>query len=262
MLRSSLKVVTLRVGAHGYSLSPGALRGGDWKRWPAQSEAKFERSVEERLASLDLPEARTCSTLDVVVDIGLTRMQIVRFPVGIRKPDERATFLKAVFRNVFGREASDWHIVADPVYVYEPTPAIAIDDKLMQAITAFGERHGLKLRSLRTSFADCFNSLRRKLSAHMGGFVMLENGRICVGLWRHRAWIALNTQAFAPADGQALAALSAQMLARLDPPMTTGTLYIAGADKPFAVPMSEGWTVQWLTPEIIASAPTIRTEAA
>jgi hypothetical protein len=210
----------------------------------------------ERLSTLKLPEARACSVLDVVVDIGLTRIQVIRFPAGIRKPGEREAFLKAAFRNVFGREAGDWHIVAEPTYVNEPVAAIAIDDKLMQAITALGERHRLSLRSLRPSFVDSFNSARRKLSAHMGAFALLENGRVCIGLWRHRTWIALTTLAFAAADGEALAALTAQMLARVDPPMPSGTLYIAGADKPFPVPLDEGWSVQWLEPGLNKSVAT------
>ena len=243
MLRSSHKVLTLRLGSKGYVVSPGNLRGGTWNNWPAGAA---DEDMEARLAVLKIPEASTCSQLDVVLDSALTRVQVVRIPTGIRKPAERTAFLKAAFRNVFGRDAGDWHVIAEQSYVNEPVPAVAIDENLMAAVSAFSARHGLKLRSLRTSFVDTFNSLRRKLSAHHGAFALLENGRICIGLWRNRNWIALTTQAFAAADGVGLAALSTQMLSRIEPPMLTGTLYIVGAESPFAVPLNEGWITEWL----------------
>ncbi len=236
MLRSSHKVVTLRLGVSGYAVSPGSLRGGAWQSWPGDTGRNAKSitntsgitdtvAVETHLAALKLANTSGCSLLDVVLDCALTRVQVIRFPAGVRKPAERSAFLKAAFRNVFGRDASTWHVIAEPTYVSEPTPAVAIDDKVMQAIAALAERHQLKLRSLRTRFTDSFNSFRRKLSAHMGAFALMENGRICVGLWRHRSWIALSTQAFAagdaadPADtGEALArGCARRMLARVDP---------------------------------------------
>ncbi|MDB5801813.1 MAG: hypothetical protein JWL63_2752 [Rhodocyclales bacterium] len=259
MLRSSHKVVTVRLGAGGYAVSPGSLHGGAWQRWPADAAID---SLQARLSTLALPAAHGSSLLDVVVDIGLMRMQVIRFPAGVRKPLERAVYLKAAFRNVFGRDANDWHIIAEPTYVNEPVPAVAIDKDLMQAIVALGDRHELTLRSLRPSFVDCFNATRCKLSAHMGAFALIENGRICLGLWRHRGWVALSTQAFAEEahdSGEALAALCAQMLARTDPPMPVGTLYIAGANKPFAVTLTEGWVVQWLEPEPASATDTTNT---
>ncbi|MDB5813863.1 MAG: hypothetical protein JWM03_1988 [Rhodocyclales bacterium] len=248
MLRSSHKVLTLRLGTNGYAVSQSNVRG-TWQNWPAaEHDGNIHKSIEERLAALKLNIA-SCALLDVVLDSTLTRVQVIRFPAGVRKPAERTAFLKAAFRNVFGRDANTWHVIAEPTYVNQPTPAVAIDDKLMQAINTLAERHRLKLLSLRTAFTDAFNSARRNFSAHMGAFALLENGRVSIGLWRHRSWIALSTQALTAADGEGLAALCAQMLSRIDPPMLTGTLYIAGADKPFAVNLSEGWTTQWLQTE-------------
>jgi hypothetical protein len=249
---------------NGYAESAGSLRVGALQPWPDDisiraSDALVARDIETpliaHLEALSLADAAQCSQLDVVIEIGLTRMQIIRFPAGVRKPLERTAFLKAAFRNVFGRDANDWHIIAEPTYVNEPVPAVAIDSRLMQALLALGDRHNLRVRSLRPSFMDTFNSLRRKLAAHTGAFALIENGRICLGLWRHRTWIALSAQAFVSADGDAVAALCAQMLARVDPPMPSGTLYIAGADKPFATNLHEGWNVQWLEPDTNAGSP-------
>jgi hypothetical protein len=264
VLRSSHKVVTLRLGANGYAASPGHLRGGAWHDWPDDSSSAdhangIDTPLTERLAALKLSEVQHCTTLDVVLDIALMRLQVVRFPAGVRRPDERSAFLKAAFRNVFGRDAGNWHIIAEPAYVSEAVPAVAIDETLMQAITAFAARHKLKLRSLRPSFVDCFNSLRHKLAAHTGAFALIEGGRVCVGLWRHRAWLALSTQAFTAGDGESLAALCSQMLARVQPAMPDGSLYIAGADAPFAVPLDEGWTLQWLEPEVPSGTSTSAT---
>jgi hypothetical protein len=249
VLRSSHKVLTLRLGIGGYSVSPGSLRGGVWQHWPGDAADAASVGMEARLTSLKLPEASDCSLLDVVLDAGLTRTQVIKYPAGVRKPLERAAYLKAAFRKVYGRDADNWHIVAEPTYANEPVPAIAVGEALMQAIGAVGKRHLLTLRSLRPNFADCFNATRHKLSAHTGAFALIEDGRVSLGLWRHRDWQALSTQAFAAADGAALAALCAQMLARVDPPMPAGTLYIFGANKPFAVPLNDGWTALWLEPE-------------
>lgn len=249
---------------NGYAVSPGSLRGGTWHNWPtAPGTDSPAAAVETRLAALTLAEAADHAALDVVIDSGLTRMQVIRFPAGVRKPLERSAYLKAAFRNVFGREAADWHIIAEPTYASEPVPAFAIDATVMSAITGFAERHKLTLRSLRPSFVDCFNSLRNRLAAHTGAFALIESGRVGLGLWRHREWISLSSQAFAAEDGEALGALCTQMLARVDPAMPSGTLYIAGADKPFSVPLPGEWDVQWLAPETgIATRPQIRSKIA
>ncbi|MFT3735762.1 MAG: hypothetical protein QM776_12175 [Rhodocyclaceae bacterium] len=246
MLRSSRKVLTLRLSPHGYSVSPGSLHGGTWQRWPKLGD-NIAPTVEQHLDTLRFEEDVQCPQLDVVLDSALSRAQIVQFPAGVRKPVERQAFLKAAFRNVFGAEAAEWHIVAETAYANEAVPAVAIDASLMQALGKLCERHAMQLRSLRTSFVDCFNRLRSQLSGHIGAFALIERERVSIGLWRRRGWVAISTLAVATEDGAGIAALHAQMLARIDEPLHDGTLYVAGSKKAFAVPLPEGWTLQWLT---------------
>lgn len=244
MLRSSPDTLTLRVRPDAYAIV-SSLRGGEWMSWPAQIAG---RDLEARIAQLELPKEGRHARLDVVLDSALTRMQVVCFPAGVRKPEERSNYLKASFRNVFGQEAGNWHIVAEPSYFHEPVPAVAVDRPLIQAVTALCERHELKLRSLRTSFIDSFNLMRGKLTAHAGAFAMLEGERLCIGLWHKRTWLALSMQAIARGDGAALAAALAQLLARVTTPMPVGTLYLVSDETPFKIPLAEGWAVEWLKP--------------
>jgi len=244
VLRSSHKVLTLRLGVQGYSISQGKETPRQWLRWPA--EVVSIDGVQAQLAKLELPHIQGHTLLDVVFDTALTRMQIVRFPNGLRKTAERTAYLKACFRNVFGQDANNWHIVAETAYMNEPVPAVAIEPNLLQAVTAFGERHKLKLRSMRTSFVDLFNSVQRKLSAYTGAIALIENGRVCLGFWRKRSWVSVSAQAIANDDANALADLHAQMLARIDPPMPAGTLYVAGTPSARPLPLREGWAAQWI----------------
>ncbi|GAA5163625.1 hypothetical protein GCM10025770_16100 [Viridibacterium curvum] len=236
----------MRLSPQGYSVSAGSLHGGKWQTWPAANGTSAP-TVEQLLEALSFDADLQCPQLDVVLDSAMSRTQIVQFPAGVRKPEERQAFLKAAFRNVFGAEAAEWHIVAETAYANEAVPAVAIDAGLMQAVGKLCERHTMQLRSLRTSFVDCFNRLRSQLSGHVGAFALIEQERVSIGLWRRRGWVAISTLAMAAEDGAGIAALHAQMLARSDEPLHDGTLYVAGSKKSFAVPLSEGWTLQWLT---------------
>lgn len=244
MLRSSRKVLTLRLSPHGYSVSAGTLHGGTWQAWPTPADSDAP-TLEQRLDTLTLNAAGDCPQLDVVLDSALSRAQVIKFPAGVRKPAERQAYLKASFRNVFGPEAATWHIVAETSYANEAVPAVAMDPGLMQAIERLCERHAMQLHSLRTSFVDCFNRLRTRLTGHVGAFALFEHERVSMGLWQRRSWLAISTLAMAAGDGQALAALHAQLLSRPGEAPGNGTLFVAGS-KPFEVPLSEGWTVAWL----------------
>lgn len=244
MLRSSRKQHTLHLAPHGYAITTGRTGSLAWTPWPTPG-----RPFPECIAELAFDGTSERDPLDVVVDLDLARAQVVRIPAGLRSGEERQGFLKACFRKVFGAEASQWRCISEVAYANEPVPAIAIDESLMQAVAALAERHKLRLRSLRTTFVDSFNRMRKQMSGHVGAFALLDRNRVSMGLWRRRNWLAMSSQALRNDDGEGLAACLTQLLLRCEAPLPAGTLHIAGSRRPFQIPLPEGWTLRWLGTE-------------
>jgi hypothetical protein len=247
--RSSNSAVTLRLSAHGFGFDTGTAIAM-MQLGPAGHDVK---TVAAALNELSLEEQPGKSLLRVILDDAWTRLQVVRFPAQVSTAEERQVFLKENFRRVFGVEAQDWTIVAEPAHFGLPAMAVAVDQALLASLTRFAERHRLRLCGVQPEFIDAFNRARAMLSGRQGAFAQIGDERVCMALWRGQRWIAVRSQPMDPAVDGAMRAMLAQMLANVDPPMASGTLHMTGADgrprwsgQQLADDFTAGWTAMQL----------------
>ncbi|HSV35141.1 MAG TPA: hypothetical protein VLI46_06270 [Ramlibacter sp.] len=245
---SSNSAVTLRLSTRGFGFDAGGALAA-MQPWPAGRDVK---AVVAALAELPL-QAQPGKKLSVILDNAWTRFQLVRFPAQVNTPEERQVFLQAHFRRVFGAEAQDWTIIAEPAYFGLPVMAVAVDHMLIAALSRLAERHQLRLRSLQPEFVEAFNRVRPMLSGGQGAFAQIGGDRVCMALWRGPCWEAVRSQPLAPGARGSMAALLAQMLANVNPPMTSGTLHLADSDnrpgqggQPLPEALTTGWTAKRL----------------
>ncbi|HSV84193.1 MAG TPA: hypothetical protein VLK85_33750 [Ramlibacter sp.] len=245
--------MTLRLSTHGFGFDAGRALAA-MQPWPAGRDVK---AVVAALAELPL-QAQPGQSLSIILDNAWTRLQLVRFPAQVNTPQERQVFLQANFRRVFGAEAQDWTIIAEPAYFGRPVMAVAVDHTLIAALSRLAERHQLRLRSLQPEFVEAFNRVRPMLTGGQGAFAQIGGDRVCMGLWRGPCWEAVRSQPLAPAVQGSMAAMLAQMLANVDPPMASGTLHLADSDSrpgKGAWPQPETLTAGWTAKRLPAHTP-------
>lgn len=220
----------LQLGVTGYRFT----RGGESRQtdWPARLAPPAASSLIEALASLKLPTAARRSKLAIELDDAWLRYQLIRMPAALRKPAERAAYVAAMFREVFGIECgpqAPWQVACEPAAFGEPQLAMAMESSLLQALQQLPERSGHTLASLSGSFIATYNRHRLQMPATHGALALASHGRICLGLWHAGRWQALRSQPLAK-NANALGALLAQLLAAspATPESPSGTLYLAG----------------------------------
>jgi len=243
---SSSSAVTLRLSTQGF----GFDAGGALQPWTAGRDA---RSVAAALAELPLPRAPGQTQLAVILDNGWTRFQLVRFPAQVNTAEERQAFLQADFRRVFGAEAQDWTIAAEPACFGLPVLAVAVAPTLIDALSGLAARHQLRLRSIQPEFVAAFNRARVLMSGRQGAFAQITCERACIALWRQQRWVAVRSQPIDPVADGMVPGMLAQMLANVDPPMAGGTLHLLQSDsapsqdrRPLPEDLTAGWTAMRL----------------
>lgn len=245
MLRSSHKALTLHLSPRGFALSDSGVPLPELVPWQGAARPGDARGMGSLIGELPVPTTPGKQSLDVVLDNAWARLQLVRFPHGVRTPEERDVFVRASFRHVFGSQADGWRVVVDRNPLHLPSLAMAVDAPLFQAVSDFAEQHELRLRSMQAAFVTVFNRLRVHLSAHHGGLAHVDSGRVCLGLWQQRRWVAIRSQPLGEGDG--IGALLRQMLAGMDAGYPEGTLYVKGGRQGAALDLPAGWTVHWMS---------------
>jgi hypothetical protein len=240
---SSSKPVTLRLSAHGFDFD-GA------EAMPFSRAARDVKAAAAALAELPPQPGLADARLAVILDNAWTRFQVVRFPARVDAAEERQAFLAESFRRVFGPEAQAWTIAAEPAWFGLPVMAVAVDRTLMAALSEFAGRQRMRLGSVRPAFVDAFNRARPLMSGPQGAFAQIGGERVCIALWREQRWHAVRSQPIEAGARGAIGAMLAQMLANVDAPMASGTLYLAcpedapreGDEQSLPEVLSAGWT--------------------
>jgi len=100
----------------------------------------------------------------------------------------------------------------------------------MAALSDFAGRQRMRLCSIQPAFVAAFNRARPLMSGQQGAFAQVGGDRVCMALWRGEQWQAVRSQPIEAGAGGAIGAMLAQMLANVEPPMASGTLYLARPD--------------------------------
>ena len=184
---------------------PLAALDGALRARPARRAAAARR-LPAGLAALLAPR------LEIVLSEHFTRWQLLPWQAEIDTPAEQEALARHNFREVYGELARHWLVRCAGQAPGVATPACAIDGALPAALRELAASHGCRLGSLRPLFAVAAGRWRRKLPRGVAWFVVLEPGRLNLGLLRDRRWQALHGEPVAaPEDcGEVLAGLVAR----------------------------------------------------
>jgi hypothetical protein len=182
-----------------------------------------------------LPRGRRCR---VVLDDGLLRYALIRWPAGLGRGAEREAFVAHRLREVHGVAAPDWRWQVDPEPPPRPALACAAPAALVAALRALARQRGWKLVELSGAFAACYNRRRRALAAPLGALLVEGAGRFTLGLWRGGEWLAVRSQ---PASADRAGALGLLLGGAADDG-PGGTLFVRGP----ACGAPAGWQVSLL----------------
>lgn len=197
----------------------GVERQADTEAWrgplAALDSALHVRPARRGLAALRLPAGLTAlfaPRLDIVLSEHFTRWELSPWQAEIDTPAEQEALARHNFREVYGELARHWLVRCAEQAPGVATPACAIDGTLLAALRQLAAAHGCRLGSLRPLFAVAAERWRRKLPRGVAWFVVLEPGRLNLGLLRDRRWQALHGEPVAaPEDcGELLAGLVAR----------------------------------------------------
>jgi hypothetical protein len=182
-----------------------------------------------------LPRGRRCR---VVVDDGLLRYALVRWPEGLGRGAEREAFVAHRLKEVHGIAAPEWCWRVDPEPAPRPALVCAAPTALVAALRDLARRQGCKLVELSGAFVRHYNQGRRGFATPVGALLVEGAGRFTLGLWRDGAWRALRSQ---PASADRATALGL-LLGSAGLTGQGGVLYVAGP----ACPAPAGWRVEVL----------------
>lgn len=206
-------------------LAPGCLRVGG-RSLPLAGD------LPAALAALPadlLPRGQRCR---LVVDDGLLRYALIRWPAGLGRGAEGAAFVAHRLGEVHGIAAPEWCWRVDPEPPPRPALACAMPTALAAAVHALVRARGWRLAEFTGAFTHRYNQVRRRLKAPLGALLVEGAGRQTLGLWRQGQWQAIRNQS----AGDPGAALNL-LVGACGLGGEAGVLYGAG----LAGPLPAGW---------------------
>lgn len=212
-------------------LSPSRLRVGG-------RDVSLGGSLPAALGALPgdlIPRGGRCQ---VVVDDGLLRYALVRWPAGLGRGAERDAFVAHRLREVHGIAAPEWCWRVDPEPAPRPALVCAAPAALVEALGGLVRSRGGKLVGLCGAFPWRYNQARRRFAAPLGALLVDGVDRFTLGLWRAGEWQAVRSQ---PAGADRATALGL-LLGAAGLGEQGGTLYVSGR----ACPAPPGWRVEGL----------------
>ncbi|WP_238525855.1 hypothetical protein [Methylovorus glucosotrophus] len=188
-----------------------------------------------------LAELAAGSQLTVVVSNQWLRYKLLPAMPPMQSHAASLAVARALFMDTYGEAAATWHIALEPLPQGGYQFACALDQSLLEAITAMAAQAGCQLVSVQPAMMHFYNRLCRHLSRDLCGLVQVEAGRIHLALMRDGGWLALSACASHVQDWpqQMLALLQREMVLLGDAPLMSGKLYVNVA---LAAAHSAAWT--------------------
>ncbi len=186
----------LSLSAEGYAL---VYRHGLTKRVLAKQHGTFEATTEfepfSELSQVDIALKKLHLPADTALRITLSA-DYVRYLVLPVQPlaagqAERLAYAKAVYREVYGPVAEGWRVQCDDTAPHQPTLTCAIDQTLLEALTALASAHQLRLHTVQPYLMTCYNQL--SVQALSGYLVVVEPNRLLLMQHGARGYQQLKT---------------------------------------------------------------------
>lgn len=191
----------------------------------------FDEAPETALACCEPRKERSPGQLSVILGDGWLRYLVLTWPSGMRRSDERRSFMAHRFRQVHEVGEPEWVLTMDAAVADYPALACAVPAGLLRAVLDFAEIRGLDPASISGDFPVAFNACRTAFvepPATLAAFALRRGSRLSVGLWRAGAWRALRSQKIAERGTSELSALLKAWHSEFAAADEEGVLYAAG----------------------------------
>lgn len=144
----------------------------------------------------------------IVLSGHLVRYHMLPWSAALATDADRLAYARLEFAAVHGDKAQSWDLALADAPVGEAAPVCAIDAALTASLKASCTGATLSLVSVAPRFVFEFDRIRQHIARGPGGFVLVEAGRLTLGLFDKGRWRALSNPRF---EGPAAVALAAEL---------------------------------------------------
>ena len=189
----------------------------------------------------------------VVLSGRFVRWQLLPWHAELPTRSERSTFAALRFREIFGKTAAAWNILAASLPPGHSAPAAAVDNGLLAALGQACQASGSQLQQVSPYFSQAFDNWQAKHKGSPVWFGALESDCITLGLLQDGRWRALQGMRLAGDWRAPLADLQQRMALAQGLDAAAAPLYLAGD----VVPAPQAGTLPfiWLQPRGTEAAP-------
>lgn len=131
---------------------------------------------------------------DVVVILSnhFMRYMLIPYSDQITNKEEDLALLRMSFQRVYGNASEGWALRMSDHGHEQQRLASAVDQSLLDAITAACTGPKLTLRSIQPYLMAAFNQWRHRLDKQ-GWFALVESGRLCLAQFQNNEWRSVRT---------------------------------------------------------------------
>jgi hypothetical protein len=160
----------------------------------AEADGEPWRPVLAALAR-ELPRhAAAGPACEVVLSNHFVRYQLLSWRPELGGREEREALAQAQYRSVFGAAAQQWSVRLAATTYGGTTLACAVDRALVEELASLLKAAGVRPTAIEPYLAAAFNRWRRELKAPPFWLVLLEPGRLWVGLMGAAGWSNVSTR--------------------------------------------------------------------
>lgn len=198
------------------------------------------RSALETLAR-ELPRhAAAHPVCEVVLSNHFVRYQVLPWRPELGGREEREALAHAQYRSVFGEAAQQWDVRLEDARFGASTLACAADRSLIEELGGLLKTAGVRPTAIEPYLAAAFNRWRHKLKAPPFWLVLLEPGRLWVGLMGATGWSNVSARRLSADVVDETRAVLAQEAALSAADAAPAYLIAAGLDRESARDLREG----------------------
>jgi hypothetical protein len=157
--------------------------------------------------------------------------------------EERAALVRHQFLTVHGERAAGWRVALAEHGARTAGLAAALDEDLLEALTATVTAAGFTLRSVEPLLVAAFNACRREIGTAAAWLVVAEPDRLCVAHLAGGAWVELRNARAPRGAGVELPGALEQM--RLTLGAHPGPVFVVSRD-PVEVEMGADWPMRFV----------------
>lgn len=158
----------------------------------ASGEASWDAAIKTLDAELPRLLARK-TVAKVILSNHFMRYTLMPWSETLSDAAEEEAYARHCFRQAYGTAAEHWELRLSPERAGLPQLASAVETRLLAALRAVFERHGVVLDSVQPRLMAAYNNCRPSLHKHSAWFVIYEPGCLCLALLQHGYWASVRT---------------------------------------------------------------------